>query len=108
MNQLQLGVNFIHVVDEEGCLEVFHPTLREGGVCTTFWAREGLSGAFPLGKAKDALLAVVVTAREHLGLSVVLTTNGTGDLLLQILQSFLHFLAASHLPRSKFYNFGCG
>ena len=37
--------------------------------------------ARPQGEVVDALLAVIMTAREHLWLCVVLMTDGTGDLL---------------------------
>jgi hypothetical protein len=75
-------------------LEAVRPTLREGGVFATLWAGEGLVDACPQGKAVDALLAVVVTAREHLWLCVVLMTDGTRDLLLQLLHTFLNIVFA--------------
>ena len=52
--------------------------LREGGVCTTLWAGEGLVNTCPQGKCVDALLAVIVEAREYLGISVVLMADSTG------------------------------
>ncbi len=56
--------------------------LREGGVLTTLGAGEWLVSAFPQGQSIDALLAVVVAAREDLGICVMLLTDGTRDLLL--------------------------
>ena len=38
----------------------------------------------------DALLAVVVEAREDLGVAEMFLTNGAGDLLIQLFQSLLH------------------
>ena len=41
----------------------------------------------------EALLAVVMAAREHLGLSVVIMADGTCDLFLQVLHSFLDWIS---------------
>ena len=38
----------------------------------------------------DALFAVVVAAREDLGLCIMVMTDGTRDLLLQLLHTFLY------------------
>ena len=64
--------------------------MLESGVFATLWAGEGLVHACPQGEVVDALLAVVMTAREHLWLCVVLMTDGTGDLFLQIFDTFFH------------------
>ena len=53
--------------------------LREGGVCTTLWAGEGLVNTCPQGKCVDALLAVIVEAREYLGIGVVVMADSTSD-----------------------------
>ena len=85
MSSLHLGVHLFHSVDKESCWEVVHTPLREGGVLTTLGAGEWLVSAFPQGQSVDALFAVVVAAREDLGLCVVLVADGTRDLLLQLL-----------------------
>ncbi len=77
-----LGIHLFHSVDKESCWEVVHTPLREGGVLTTLGAGEWLVSACPQGQSVDALFAVVVAAREDLGLCVMLVTDGTGDLLL--------------------------
>ena len=53
-----------HAVDDKCRFEVVDAPLREGGVCTTLWAGEGLVDACLQGKCVDALLAVIVKARE--------------------------------------------
>lgn len=75
-------------------MEAVYPTLREGGIFATLWAGERLVDACHEGKAVDALLAVVVTAREHLRLCVVLMTDGTCDLFLQLQYTFLDVIFA--------------
>ena len=82
-------------VDKESCLEVVHTALREGGVLATLWTGEGLVQACPQGQMVDTLLAVVMAARKHLGLLVVLVTDGTRDFIFQILQAKIFLL--SHL-----------
>ena len=67
---------------EESCWEVVYAPLRQGGVLTALGAGEWLVSAFPQGQSVDALFAVVVAAREDLGLCVMLVTDGTRDLLL--------------------------
>ena len=65
------------------------------GVLATLWTGEGLVQACPQGQAVDTLLAVIMTARKHLGLLVVLVTDSTRDLFFQIPHtrtfSFSHF-----------------
>ncbi len=85
MSSLHLGVHLFHSVDKESCWEVVHTPLREGGVLTTLGAGEWLASAFPQGQSVDALFAVVVAAREDLGLCVMLVTDGTRNLLLYLL-----------------------
>ena len=82
MSSLQLGVQLFHAIDEESCLEVVHTSLREGGVSTTLGAREWFVEASSQGKPVDALFAVVMETRQDLGISVVILTHGTSDLLL--------------------------
>ncbi len=82
VSSLHFGVHLFHSVDKESCWEVVHAPLREGGVLTTLRAGEWLVNAFPQGQSVDALFAVVVAAREDLGLCVMLMTDGTRDLLL--------------------------
>ena len=74
-----------HTVDDKCRFEVVNAPLREGGVCTTLRAGEGLVNTCLQGKCVDALLAVIVEAREYLGFSVVLMANSTRDLFLQFL-----------------------
>ena len=81
MSKLQLGVHLLHAIDKESCGEVVHTGLGESGVFATLWTGEGLVRARPQDEVMDALLAVVMTAREHLWLCVVLMTDGTRDLL---------------------------
>ena len=90
MSSLQLGVHFFHSIDEESSWEVVHAPLREGGVLTTLGAGEWLVNACPQGQSMDALFAVVVAAREDLGLCIMVMTDGTRDLLLQLLHTFLY------------------
>ncbi len=59
---------------------------------TTFGAGEWLVSACPQGQSMDALFAEVVAAREDLGLIIMLVTDGTRDLLLQLLHTFLYHL----------------
>ncbi len=94
MSSLQLGVDSFHSVDKESCFEVVHTPLREGGVLTALGAGEWLASAFPQSQLVDALFAEVVAAREDLGLIIMLTADGTRDLLLQLLHTFLyhHFI----------------
>ncbi len=82
MSSFHLGVHLFHLVDKESCWEVVHTPLREGGVLTTLGAGEWLVSACPQCQSVDTLFAVVVAAREDLGLCVMLVTDGTGDLLL--------------------------
>ena len=89
-SKLQLGVNLLQAIEKESCREVVHTGLGKSGVFATLWAGEGLVYACPQGEVVDALLAVVMTAREHLWLCVVLMTDGTDDLFLQILDNFFH------------------
>ena len=75
-------MQFFHAIDEESCLEVVHTPLREGGVSTTLGTRELLVEASSQGQPVDALLAIVMETRQDLGVSVVILTHGTSDLLL--------------------------
>ena len=82
--------------DKESCFEFIYTTLRESGFRATFRARKWLASSC-LGQFEDALLAVVVEARECLWLCVVLLADATCDLPLQLLQTlFLHGIAFSH------------
>ena len=90
VSSLHIGVHCLHAVDEESRREVVHTPLREGGVFATLRAGEGLVYACLQSQAVDALLAVLVTAREHLGISVVVMADGTGDLFLQVLHTLLN------------------
>ena len=49
-----------------------------------------LLGGPVVNELSDALLAVVVEAREDLGVTKVFLTNGAGDLLFKLLQTLLH------------------
>ena len=49
------------------------------------------------GKTAEAPLTVVVAAGEHLGLGIMIVTNSTGDLLLQL---FDYIFTFSHCPSS--------
>ena len=51
----------------------------------------------------EALLAVVMAAREHLGLSVVIMADGTRDLFLQVLHSFLDWISTFSHDRGASY-----
>ncbi len=82
MSSLHLRMHLFHSVYKESCWEVVHSPLREGGVLTTLGAGEWLVSAIPQGQSMDALFAVVVAAREDLGIDVMLVTDGTRDLLL--------------------------
>ena len=87
MNSLQSRNLRFEAVDEESCFEFFHTTFREGGLLATLWAREWLVGGYPEGQLEDALLAIVVKAREDLGVCVVLLAYSTSNLLFQLLQT---------------------
>ena len=91
--------DLLHAVNEESPLELVHVALREGGVLATLWTGEWLVQASPEGQAEDALLAVVVAARQHLRLGVVTMTDRTCYLFLKFLNAFLHN-TSSHSPRS--------
>ena len=103
VSSLHVGVHCFHAVDEERCREVVHTPLGEGGGFATLWAGEGVAEASSLGKVKDTLLAVVVTAREHLGVSVVLEADGARDLLLQLPHTFLHRVLSTLSHSSKLH-----
>ena len=84
-------MNLFHAVDDKCRFEVVDAPLREGGVCTTLRAGEGLVNTCPQGKCVDALLAVVVTTgAQYLGISVVLMADITHDILLQLFNTLLH------------------
>ena len=56
-----------------------------------------LVSALPAGELMEVLLAVVMAARQHLGLRVVLVADGACDFTLKILHSFLNsILSFSH------------
>ena len=80
MSSLHTGVCLLHAINEESCGEVVHTPFRKSGSIATIWAREGFAVVSYLQSlAVDALLTVVVEAREHLGISVVVTAQGTCD-----------------------------
>ncbi len=85
MSSFHFGVHLFHSVDKESCWEVVHTPSREGGVLTTLGAGEWLVSACPQCQSVDTLFAVVVAAREDFGLCVMLVTDGTGDLFLELL-----------------------
>ena len=84
-------MDFLHAIHKESCWEVIETPLRESGVLATLWTGEWLAKALPEGELMEALLAVVMAAREHLGLSVVIVADATHDLFLQVLHSFLDY-----------------
>ena len=88
MSSLHIGVHCFHAIDEESCREFVHTLFWEGGGFATFWTGEGLFNVLLWYQTVEALLAVVVKARKYLGISVVLVTDGTRDLLFQVLYTF--------------------
>ena len=83
MGQPQLGVDLLHAVHKESRRQLVQPPSREADVPATLRTGEGLAQATPQGQLVQTLLAVVVAARQHLGLLVVLVTDGASDLLFQ-------------------------
>ena len=90
MRFLHFCTQFFHSVDEKRRGQLIGVILRQNCSPSALGARKGAVGPCSEGQLSDALLAVVVEAREDLGIAEVLLTNGTGDLLLQLLQPFLH------------------
>ena len=84
-------------MDKESCFSVCpHHPQEEWSPYNTLGKRNGLLMPVLRASFEDALLAVVVKAREDLWLCVVLLTDRTSDILLKILQGLLPFITFSH------------
>ena len=83
-------VELLHPVDEKRRGQLIGVILRQKGFPPALGARKGAVGPGSEGQLSDALLAVVVEAREDLGFAEVLLTNGASDLLLQLFQPLLY------------------
>ena len=77
------------VVDVEGSLEPRDSVCWQCRVLTTVWARKALSLRSPMYQRLEALLTKHVETLEQLRLCVGLQTYPTGDLVLDLLESFL-------------------
>ena len=65
-------MDFLHAIHKEAVVKT---SLRESGVLATLWTGEWLVSTLPEGELMEALLAVVMAVREHLGLSVVINCS---------------------------------
>ena len=77
------------VVDVEGSLEFRDSAHWQWSDLATLWTWETLSLSFPTYQTLQALLAVHVETLEQLWLFIWLQTYPTGDLVLDLLESFL-------------------
>jgi hypothetical protein len=77
------------VVDVEGSLEPRDPAHWQWSVLATLWTWETLSLSSPTYQTLQALLAIHVETLEQPRLFVGLQTYPTGDLVLDLLESFL-------------------
>ena len=78
---LHFCTQFFHSVDEKRRGQLIGVILRQNSSPSALRARKGAVGPCSEGQLSDALLAVVVEAREDLGVAEVLLTNGAGDLI---------------------------
>jgi hypothetical protein len=101
MSLLHFGVHRLHTIDKESGREFVHATFREGSGLATLWARKGFVDPCPQCEAVDTLLAVVVTAREQLWISVVVVADGTRDLPFQIFHAGVLSLGHSMVARQR-------
>ena len=72
----------LHSVDEKCSGQLIGVVLRQNRSSSAFWADKGTIGPCLYGQLSDALLAIVVEAREEFGVAEVFVTNRAGDLLL--------------------------
>ncbi|CAI8041730.1 hypothetical protein GBAR_LOCUS23161 [Geodia barretti] len=93
---LVAGANFLEgvldveeVVDVEGSLEPRDSAHWQWSVLATLWTWETLSLSSPTYQTLQALLAIHVEALEQPWLFVGLQAYPTGDLVLDLLESFL-------------------
>jgi hypothetical protein len=86
---LQGVLDVKEVVDVEGSLEPRDPAHWQWSVLATLWTWETLSLSSPTYQTLQALLAIHVETLEQPRLFVGLQTYPTGDLVLDLLESFL-------------------
>ena len=84
-----LRTEFFHSVDEKRRGQLIGVILMQNSFPSALGTRKGAVGPCLTDQLSDALLAVVVEAREDLGVAEALLTNRAGDLLLQLLQTIL-------------------
>ena len=86
---LHVCVEFFHSVDEKRRGQLIRVILMQNNFPPALGTHKGTVGPCSTGQLLDALLAVVVEAREDLGFAEVLLTNRAGNLLLQLFQTLL-------------------
>ena len=80
---LHFGVELLHAVDKERSRKLIGVPLWKKCLTSTHRASKGMVGAGSLRQGLDALLTVIVVARQDLGLFETIMANWTRDLLFQ-------------------------